>query len=1019
MTSRISRLATLLVAVPVLILISLTHVPVSATDRHASDARQGGSSSAGVVDPAILSGLELRTIGPANMSGRIVDIAVVEADPYTFYAASATGGLWKTTDNGVTFKAVFEHENVHSIGSVTLHQANPEILWVGTGERANRQSSSWGDGVYKSTDGGRTWANMGLQDSHHIGRIALDPRNADVVFVAAMGQLWGPNKERGLFKSTDGGRTWTNVLFIDEDTGVVDVAMDPTDPNVMYAAAYQRRRQAFGFHGGGPGSGLYKSIDGGSTWRLLTRDLPAGDMGRIGISIYRSDPRIVYVCIEQGVRYNASTAYIVRKGGVYRSENKGETWTHMSDWNPRPMYASQIAVDPNDSQRIYMMNSYSVSTDGGKTFAPVRQSLHGDDRFLWINPKDSRHLIKADDGGVGISYDRGLKWLFVTSLPVSQYYRVAVDMRTPFWVYGGLQDNGCWRGPSATYFSSGVLNEDWARLCGGDGFLAVPDPTDADIVYVESQFLGLSRFNLATGERRDIRPDNARGFIGGRRNWATWGKPDAVELPAGNVMAPANWDAPFIISPHDPKTLYAGTNELWKSTDRGDMWVSLGDLTTGVDRSKLTIMGQAATDAVLSLDDGVPYYPTLTAIAESPMQEGLLYVGTDDGNLQVSRDGGATWRNVRAALPGAPASAWINGIEPSRHDPGAVYVVIDNHRSGDFRNYLFKSTDFGNTWTSIVGDLPKDRVLRTVREDPRNPQLLYVGAELGLYLTFDSGSHWVELKNNMPRVAVNDLVIHPRDNALVLGTHSRGIWILDNVGALQELTPPVLARDAHLFTLAPAVMIRYSNPKAHAGDMIFRGQNPPAGAVIDYYLREEPQGDVAVTVHDASGAEVRRLAPTRSRGINRIVWDLRHPPLPPPSGSGAAERGALRVLDGPLVAPGTYQVRLVAGDKSFEQPLMVSDDPRVTVTGADRKLWTDLLLRLGEQYNAAGLLVEAAQPTGGRSSEVYEGARELQRRIGTLYGAIAAWTGRPTADQEAQARHFATWLTDLRGHLDR
>ncbi len=965
------------------------------------------------LDSAALQGLTLRNIGPANMSGRFVDIAVVESNPFTFYAASATGGLWRTTDNGVTFKPVFENADVHSIGCVTVHQANPDIIWIGTGERANRQSSSWGDGVYKSTDGGKTWVNMGLRDSHHIGRIVLDPKNPDVVFVAAMGHLWGPNRERGLFKSTDGGRTWANVLFVNEDTGVVDVAIDPSDSSVMYAAAYQRRRQPFGFHGGGPGSGLYKSTDGGNTWRRLTKNLPDGDIGRIGISIYRSNPRIVYVCIEQGMRYNASTAYIVRKAGVYRSEDKGEAWTLMGDWNPRPMYASQIAVDPNDDKRVYMMNSYSVSTDGGKTFTRVRQTLHGDDRFLWIDPKDSRHLIKADDGGIGISYDRGAKWLFASALPVSQYYRVAVDMKTPFWVYGGLQDNGCWGGPSATSYSSGILNESWVRLCGGDGFLAVPDPTDENVVYAESQYLGLLRVNLITGERRDIRPDSARGYIADRKNWKTWGKPSVAEPVLGNAMAPANWDAPFIISPHDPKTLYAGTSKLWRSTDRGDTWVSLGDLTTGIDRSTLKIMGQAATESVLSLDDGVPYYPTLTAIAESPMQKGVLYVGTDDGLLQVSRDGGATWRKVNDRLPGAPKSAWINGIEPSRHDRGVVYVTIDNHRSDDFKNYLFRSSDFGQTWTSIIGDLPAGRVVRTVREDPRNRNLLYLGTELGLFLTFDGGGHWVELKSNLPRVAVNDLLVHPRDNALVLGTHNRGIWILDSVAALQELTPAVTGSQAHLFTVPPAVMIRYTNPKAHAGDMIFRGQNPAAGATIDYYVGELPAGDIVLTVHDAAGEEIRRLQPTRQRGINRVVWDLRHAPLPTPrEAADDDEGGPVRALDGPFVVPGTYRVRLAAAGKTYEQAVIVKEDPRLTISTEDRKRWTELLLTLSTQYAAVGRLVETTRSQQG-SDDTHDTARELQRRIGALYSAIGAWTGKPTADQEAQAQYLATLLKKL------
>ena len=657
------------------------------------------------LNSSLLAGLRWRSIGPANMSGRIVDLAVVEANPYTFYAASATGGLWKTTDNGVTFTPLFERETVHSIGCLAIDQAQPEVLWLGSGERANRQSSSWGDGVYKSTDAGKTWTNMGLRDSHHIGRIVIHPTDSDIVYVAAAGHLWGPNKERGLFKTTDGGKTWTNILFINEDTGVIDVAMDPSAPDVLYASAYQRRRRAFGFHGGGPGSGLHQSIDGGKTWRRLTSGLPKGDMGRIGISIYRKDPRIVYVSIEQGVRYNASTAYEQRLAGIYRSDTKGETWQHMSDWNPRPMYASQILVDPSDDKRIYMVNAYSFSDNGGKTFTTPRQSLHGDDRIVWVNPRDSRHVIKGDDGGVGISYDRGLKWLYVTSLPISQFYRVALDMKEPYWVYGGLQDNGCWAAPSATYYSPGILNEDWVRTCGGDGFRSIPDPADNRTVYSTSQFLGLTRVDMITRESRDIRPGSARGYIGARRNWVTWGKPGVPEPTLGNAMAPANWDAPFILSPHEPRTIYAGTNELWKSTDRGDTWVSLGNRTTGVDRSTLKIMGQTPNESTLSLDDGVPYYPTLTAIAESPLKRGLLYVGTDDGNVQVSRDDGKSWTIVTSQdhrpagrARGCPASS-RRGIGKARFMSRSTTT-----RATTMRTICIARPTTESTWTSIVGD---------------------------------------------------------------------------------------------------------------------------------------------------------------------------------------------------------------------------------------------------------------------------------------------------------------------------
>ncbi|MCH7777099.1 MAG: hypothetical protein IH878_11260 [Gemmatimonadetes bacterium] len=976
--------------------------------------------------------LTFRQIGPINMSGRIVDIAVVESNPFTFYVASATGGVWKTTNNGVTFEPVFENEGTHSVGAIAVHQLDTNVVWVGTGERASRQSSSWGDGVYKSTDGGETWSNMGLRDSHHIGRIAMHPTDPDVVFVAAMGHLWGPNEERGLYVTTDGGRNWTRTLHVDENTGVVDVALDPSDPSIVYAATYQRRRRPHGFHGGGPGSGLYKSTDGGRTWRRLTAGLPDGDIGRIGISVYRSDPRIVYVSVEQGYRYNASTAYGERRAGVYRSEDRGETWLHMSDWNPRPMYASQILVDPSDDQRIYMLNSYSYSDDGGKTFTPVRTSLHGDDRLVWVNPADSRHVMKADDGGLGISYDRGRRWLYMTHLPVSQWYRISYDMRTPYWVYGGLQDNGSWAGPSATYRSEGILADDWFKTGGGDGFVNLVDTTDNRTLYTESQYLGLSRYDLVTRQRKWIRPDDPRGFIAARRNWDAWG-PGLAEPELGNAMAPGNWDGPFILSPHDPNTLYAGLNRLWKSTDRGDTWVSLGELTTGVNRRELLIMGQRAHDSTASLDDGIPYYPTLTAVAESPLEQGLLYVGTDDGNLQVSRDDGARWTNVAERLPGLPSSAWISGIEPSRHAAGTVYVAVNNYRNNDFTNYLYESTDYGATWTSIVSDLPPSRVLRTVREDLANPDVLYVGTEFGLYYTNDGGRHWISLKSDMPNVPINDLTIHPRDNDLILATHGRGVWILDNITALQELTPTVLASQAHLFSVQPASMIRYSREKAHTGDMIFRGENPPHGAVIDYYLREpHNEDDVALTVHDSGGELVQQLDASAQAGVNRVLWNLRHADVSLSLGGERREE-----LTGRWVLPGEYTIRLRVAETVREQTVVISEDPRAQVSDRDRREWHETLVTLSrtirEQATQLAAVNDAKDRLEGMSEPERSQARdiateideilplltEVRRRLTQLYNRIDGWAGPPTADQRRQLAYLAEWVVRLQPRVER
>ena len=1007
------------------------------------------------VTTAQLDGLRPRNIGPAVMSGRIVDLAVAESDPIKFYVASATGGVFKTGDNGITLTAVFESEGTHSVGAIALHQRDTSIVWVGTGERANRQSSSWGDGVYKSTDGGATWTNMGLRDSHHIGRIALHPEDTELVYVAAMGHLWGPNEERGLYRSRDGGATWTPILQVDENTGAVDVALDPADPNIVYAATYQRERRPWGFHGGGPGSALLRSTDGGDSWERLSgpgvaRGLPEGDLGRIGISIYRSDPRIVYASVEQGYRYNASTAYTERRAGIYRSEDRGLTWELMSDWNPRPMYASQILVDPSDDQRIYMMNSYSFSDDGGRTFTVPRQSLHGDDRMVWVNPEDSRHVMKADDGGLGISYDRGLNWLYISDLPVSQYYRVSVDMARPYNVYGGLQDNGSWMGPSETYTQNGILNSDWTRLGGGDGFVNLVDTTSNAIVYTESQYLGLSRVNLRTGERTSIRPGDPIGHIGGRRNWETWREVGTFESQRlGNAMAPANWDGPFIISPHDASALYAGTNILWKTTDRGDSWQELGDLTTGADRRTLPIMGQMPHDLTPSLDDGIPYWPTISAVAESPAAQGLLYVGTDDGRFHVSRDGGATWTDVAArdatdsdgpyaggtvpsGFPDLPPGAWVSGIEPSRHDESRVYAVWNNYRNDDYANYLYRSDDYGETWVSITGDLPAERVLRTLREDPRNESVLFLGAEIGLFYTMDRGAHWTELRGGMPTAAFNDLVIHPRENDLVLGTHGRGVWILDQINALQELTPEVMASAAHLFTVEPATQIRRAGRAAHTGDVFYRGENPPNGAILDYWLGEEAApGAVAVVIEDGLGGRVATVEGTGRRGMNRVVWDLRHGlgEVAAPGGGGGpgGPGGGGR---GPLVVPGNYTARLqlegaeaVAGAR-LAQPFEVHDDPRLNVTPATRATWTATLLQLADLRARAqremaraveALGAVAADDTGPRATKLRDLEREfgeLISRMGRLAGEIEGVVAPLTQDQRSR-RVFCTDMLEV------
>ncbi|MBO6573825.1 MAG: hypothetical protein JJ896_00290 [Rhodothermales bacterium] len=977
---------------------------------------------------SFLDGLEFREIGPATMSGRVVDLAVQVDDPYTFYVASATGGVWKTTNNGVTFEAQFQNEAVHSIGDIALHAIADSILWVGTGERANRQSSSWGNGVYRSTDGGKTFTHLGLDETRHVGRIALHPSDPDVAWVAGMGHLWGPNPERGLYKTSDGGATWERLLFVDDETGVVDVAVDHTNPDILYAATYQRQRRAYGFHGGGPGSGLHKSTDGGRTWREMRNGLPEGDFGRIGIALWEADPSVITISVEQGWQYNASTAYGERRAGVYRSEDRGETWTFMSDWNPRPMYASQPYMDPSDDQRIYMQNSFSWSDDGGRTFTRARQSLHGDDRIVWVNPADSRHVIKGDDGGIGISYDRALTWLYVTSLPIAQFYRVDVDMRDPYWVYGGLQDNGSWAGPSETYRNRGILNEDWIKTGGGDGFVNHVSRSDPDRLYTESQYLGLSMLDLGTGERRSIRPGDPQGRIGPRRNWTSWG-PGVPEPELGNAMAPANWDGPFVLSAHHPETIYAATNIFWRSRDGGDTWEALGDLTTGTDRRYMTIMGQVPHDSTLSLDDGIPYWPTIASIAESPLDADFLLAGTDDGLLHVSHDAGATWTDVTERLPGAPDDLWVAGIEASRHAAGTAYVVVNNYRNDDYGNYLYVTDDAGETWRSITTGLPHGRVLRTLREDPREPNALYLGAEIGLFVSVDRGETWTEWTANLPTAAVNDLVVHPRDNDLVLGTHGRGIWILDDLGPIQAAA----RGDASpLFEPPTARMIRYRSERGHAGDMIFYGQNPARGALITYQLaRGVSASDVALDILGLDGSHVRSLRVDTSAGMHRTTWNFRHEdlaPAPADTTGGRAGRTGF-APSGPMALPGQYRVRLTLAGEVFEQPLTVMEDPRLEVDPAVRSDWTETQFAIGDLWNTVARdaefvvhteaylssLGDAVRASSERSeiAELSRKYQELMSRVRSLYGQVGGWTGPMTADQESMFAYYSEMLGRL------
>jgi len=894
-----------------------------------------------LIKESILEGLKWRCIGPSNMGGRIDDFAVVENNPKIIYAGTASGGVWKTTNNGVTWEPIFDDQITSTIGDVTVAPSNPGIIWVGTGEPNNRQSSSWGDGVYKSTDGGRTWKNMGLRDTHHIGRIVIHPTNPDIVYVAALGHLWGPNKERGLFRTMDGGKTWTNTKFIDENTGFVDVALDHENPNVLYAAAYQRRRRGWGFNGGGPGSGLYGTTDGGETWARLTNGLPSGNTGRIGIDIFRSNPNVVYAVIEH------------KQGGIFRSEDKGVSWKKMSSTNPRPMYYSKIRIDPNNDQRVWVLGaSMYVSEDGGKSFSTnYVRGVHSDHHAMWINPSDSNHMVLGSDGGIYFSYDRGKTWDFVNTLPLGQFYEIGFDMRNPYYVYGGLQDNGTWGGPSSTLNRIGVSNEDWVRIGGGDGFYTQVDPEDNNTIYAESQNGNLYRFDVRSGESKTIRPEPN----------------DEKERYR------FNWNSPILISPHDSKTIYYGGNRLFKSKDRGETWEASVDLTTQQDREKLPLMGVLPDRDTLSRHDGISYYGDITAVSESPLKEGLIYAGTDDGNLQISRDGGKTWKNVISNVPRMPKYTYVTRVVASRFKEGIAYATFDGHRNNDFKAYVFTTTDYGESWKNISSNLPKGGIVNVIREHHRNPNLLFIGTERGAYFSIDRGKKWVKFKSNFPTVPVDDIAIHPRENDLIFGTHGRSVWILDDITPLEQLAKDTLASSAYLFDIRKAKIFNPYNHKGNLGHKFFVAQNPPFGATISYYLKEEAKKDVKIAIQDSQGRQIRELKGQKDAGINRVAWDMRYEPPEAPSDERISRRFRAR---GPFVLPGEYKVTLKTAGQEMTKIVKVEGDPRIDISFEDRKAQHDALMSI---YKLSPAISAASRASDSMRKEIKKQESALQK----------------------------------------
>ena len=976
----------------------------------------GGSARSlapATVDPALLGNLRWRSIGPANTGGRVDDFAIarVPGHPDAIYVATAGGGVFKSTNQGTSWTPIFDRvDAMMSIGDIAVAPSNPAVVWVGTGEANNRQSSSWGDGVYKSVDAGETWTRAGLADTRHVGRIVIHPSNPDVVYVAAAGHLWGPNAERGVFKTTDAGRTWTKVLYVDDNTGATDLVMDPGDPQTLFAAMYQRQRKAWGFNGGGPGSGIFRSRDGGATWTRLSNGLPQGDKGRIGLDIFQADPRVIFAVVEAAGR----------ESGVYRSADRGDTWQAWSTLNPRPMYFSQIRADPKDAMRIYLLGSnrgFYISNDGGKTFTDVFSTIHSEDHALWIDPDDTNHLMIGGDGGVSISWDRGQTWMFRDNLPIGQFYEISADMQDPYVVCGGLQDNGHWCVPSATRTRTGISNHDAFNIGSGDGFYARLDPGDARTAIIESQDGRANRVNLSTLERQSISPVTRQGTD------RPAGEPDSFPRPQRERW---NWNTPIVMSSFDPKTIYMGAQLLFKSPDRGTTWKAISpDLTANVDRESLEMMGARVPGQALSRHDGVTAFSTLTTIGESPLDARLLYTGSDDGRLSVTRDGGQTWATVNTRITGLPPQTYVSSVVPSRHSAGRVYATFDGHYNDDYRAYAYVSDDYGLTWRSIAAGLPAASVHK-LREHPRNARLLFAGHERGIHFSVDGGASWSPLNLNMPAVPVDDILIHPRDNDLIAGTHGRSIWILDNISSLEALTPEAMRSDAFLVPPARARLLSIYVPQAWYGAGQYFAPNPDFNAAIDYYLRDGSHEDVTVTVTDARGATVRTIAGTGRAGLNRASWDLRmEPPVPdaqheppPASGFGGPPQG-------PLVLPGAYTVTVRAAGRLLKGEVRVEGDPRAVFSDADRRTRQTALLNLYalqkslSAARAAGATAAGQLDTpGGRGivSSRADAASRLTRvqsdlvaqfnAVTSLSRAIEGFSGPPTTDQRRQVDWF-------------
>ncbi len=961
------------------------------------------------IDSATFGGLTARSIGPALMSGRISAIDGVADDPVTIWIGSASGGLWKSDDAGTRFEPVFD-DHTQSIGAIRIDPSNPDTVWVGTGETWVRNSVSVGDGVYRTTDGGDTWEHRGLDATERIAKIAVHPDEPDTVYVCATGHLWNANPERGVYRTTDGGDSWELILSVDDDTGCADLDMDPQEPRILYAAMWQFRREPDFFTSGGPGSGLYRTTDGGDTWIELTDGLPEGEKGRIAVAIAPSRPAVVYATVETD-----DTA-------LYRSDDLGQTWRQTDDSmnvQMRPFYFSELVVDPTDHNRLYKPGfTLTVSTDGGDSFSGLfgagfsMGSVHSDHHALWINPANPHQLVLGTDGGAYISEDRAQSWRHVRSLPVAQFYHVSHDLEWPYNVYGGLQDNGSWKGPSRS--PGGISGGDWQVVGDGDGFWAFPAPDDPDTLYVEYQGGQLSRVTVSTGESKSIKP-----FATG----------DEEELRF-------NWNTPIHLSPTRPDTLYYGSQYLHFSTDRGDSWTTISpDLTTDdPERQRQKSSGGLTIDNSTAENN-----TTIYTIAESPLDPAVVWVGTDDGLVQLTTDGGASWSRVSDAIPDLAAGTWISSVHASPHDRTTAFVTVDDHRRGDMTPYVYRTDDLGATWRSITGD-GLDGYVWTVDQDPVNPDLLFAGTELGLFISLDGGAHWARFTGNLPQVAVHDLAIHPTEHDLIIATHGRGVYIIDDLTALRALTDEVLQSKVALLPARPSPQVLSGGMSWFGSDDEFVGSNPDESASINYWLaRRHLFGDLKIEVYDHDGELLTTLPGRKRRGINRVGWPMRlkAPTMPPAN-------ALVMAFQGPRVPEGDYSFKLIKGSEELEGTVELVADPRNPHPKEDRLLQQRTALEvyhdLGDLTFLADRVTDLRDQARDRASglsgkdrdtlEAYadrldelhgtlvvagdggwiSGQEELRERLGTLFGEIVSYDGRPSESQIQRASDLGAEL---------